>query len=166
MVVLLALAEEEPWFVAGAIGFVNLIGLSALPATRFKRLDPDHVERAAQWQAFAHWTEDFPRLSDDPPATLELWKRILVYGVAFGTAERMISSGRIPEPVVAEASGGSHWSSYAFVGGFSGSAFDGSSFSSGFSCQVAPQSSSSGGGGGFSGGGGGGFSGGGGGGSW
>ena len=107
VVVLFALAEEEPWFVAGAIGFVNLIGLSALPATRFKRLDPDHVERAEQWQAFAHWTEDFPRLSDDPPATLELWKRILVYGVAFGTAKRMISSGRIPEPVVAEASGGS-----------------------------------------------------------
>ena len=166
VVVLFALAEEEPWFIAGAIGFVNLVGLSALPATRFKRVDSGHVERAEQWQAFAHWTEDFPRLSDDPPATLELWKRILVYGVAFGTAKRMISSGRIPEPVVAEASGGSHWSSYAFVGGFSGSAFDGSSFSSGFSSQVAPQSSSSGGGGGFSGGGGGGFSGGGGGGSW
>ena len=96
VVVLFALAEEEPWFVAGAIGFVNLVGLSALPATRFKRLDPDHVERAERWQAFAHWTEDFPRLSDDPPATLELWKRILVYGVAFGTAKRMISSGRIP----------------------------------------------------------------------
>lgn len=166
VVVLFALAEEEPWFIAGAIGFVNLVGLSALPATRFQRVDSGHVERAEQWQAFAHWTEDFPRLSDDPPATLELWKRILVYGVAFGTAKRMISSGRIPEPVVAEASGGSHWSSYAFVGGFSGSAFDGSSFSSGFSSQVAPQSSSSGGGGGFSGGGGGGFSGGGGGGSW
>ena len=96
------------WFIAGAIGFVNLVGLSALPATRFKRVDSGHVERAEQWQAFAHWTEDFPRLSDDPPATLELWKRILVYGVAFGTAKRMISSGRIPEPVVAEASGGSH----------------------------------------------------------
>ena len=166
VVVLLALAEEEPWFIAGAIGFVNLVGLSALPATRFKRVDSGHVERAEQWQAFAHWTEDFPRLSDDPPATLELWKRILVYGVAFGTAKRMIKSGRIPAPVAEASSSSDGWSSYAFVGGFSGSAFDGSSFSSGFSSQVAPQSSSSGGGGGFSGGGGGGFSGGGGGGSW
>ncbi len=67
----------------------------------------------------------------------------------------MLDSGRIPEPVVAAASTGSHWSSYAFVGGFSAGSFDGSSFSSGFASQVAHESSSSGGGGGFSGGGGG-----------
>ena len=77
----------------------------------------------------------------------------------------MIKSGRIPAPVMTEAAGGSAWTSYAFVGGFNTSSFDGSGFSQGFSSQVAPQSSSSGGGGGFSGGGGG-FSGGGGGGSW
>jgi uncharacterized membrane protein len=142
-----------------------VIGIASLSATRFKRLDAGHFERTAGWQAFERWTKDFPRLSDDPPATLELWKRILVYGVAFGTAERMIESGRIPEPVVADASTGHHWSSYAFASGFNSSSFDGSSFGSGFSSQVAPESSSSGGGGGFSGGGGG-FSGGGGGGSW
>ena len=62
----------------------------------------------------------------------------------------MIESGRIPAPVVADASTGSHWSSYAFAGGFNSSSFNGSSFSSGFASQVAPQSSSSGGGGGFS----------------
>ncbi|MFI5123410.1 MAG: DUF2207 family protein, partial [Vicinamibacteria bacterium] len=165
-VVLIALSEHEGWFLAGAVGFLTLIGILAQSAIRFKRLDTDHVERTARWRAFAKWTEDFPRLKDDPPATLELWKRILVYGVAFGTAERMIASGRIPAPVVSDASAGSHWSSYAFVGGFSSGAFDGGSFSSGFSSQVAPVSSSTGGGGGFSGGGGGGFSGGGGGGSW
>ena len=163
-------ARDSPRARAGSsppmVAFVTVVGLLALSATRFKRVDAEHVERTARWRAFERWTEDFPRLSDDPPATLELWKRILVYGVAFGTAERMIESGRIPAPVVTDASAGSHWSSYAFVGGFtSSSSFNGSSFSSGFSSQVAPQSSSSGGGGGFSGGGGG-FSGGGGGGSW
>lgn len=145
---------------------ITVVGLSALSDTRFKRLDAAHAERTSKWQAFAHWTEDFPRLSDDPPATLELWKRILVYGVAFGTGERMIKSGRIPAPVMEASSSSGNWSSYAFVGGFSSGAFDGSSFSSSFASQVAPQSSSSGGGGGFSGGGGGGSSGGGGGGSW
>jgi uncharacterized membrane protein len=165
LVILIALAESKGWIGASIVAFVNVIGIMSLSATRFKRLDSDHRERAARWQAFERWTQDFPRLKDDPPATLELWKRILVFGVAFGTAERMIESGRIPEPVVADASSGSHWSSYAFVGGWNSSSFDGGSFSSGFSSQVAPQSSSSGGGGGFSGGGGG-FSGGGGGGSW
>lgn len=55
------------------------------------------------------------------------------------------------------------WTAYAFHSGSFGGSFN--SFGSGFSSQVAPQSSSSGGGG-FSGGGGGGFSGGGGGGAW
>jgi uncharacterized membrane protein len=164
-VILLALSEGEGWIAASIVAFLTVIGILSLSATRFKRLDADRVERVERWQAFAHWTRDFPRLKDDPPATLALWKRILVYGVAFGTAERMIESGRIPAPVVTDASSGSHWSSYAFVGGFDNS-LNGSSFSSGFSSQVAPQSTSSGGGGGFSGGGGGGFSGGGGGGSW
>ena len=165
LVILVALAESKAWVGAAIVAGVSTVVMLSLSATRFKRLDAEHRERIARWQAFQKWTEDFPRLKDDPPATLELWKRILVYGVAFGTAERMIESGRIPEPVVADASSGSHWSSYAFVGGWNSAAFDGGSFSSGFSSQVAPESSSSGGGGGFSGGGGG-FSGGGGGGSW
>lgn len=165
LVILIALAESKAWLGAAIVAFVAVVTMLSLSATRFKRLDATRGERVARWRAFEHWTEDFPRLKDDPPATLELWKRILVFGVAFGTAERMIESGRIPEPVVADASSGSHWSSYAFVGGWNSSSFDGGSFSSGFSSQVAPESSSSGGGGGFSGGGGG-FSGGGGGGSW
>ena len=165
VVILIALGESKSWLGAAIVAGLSTVLMLSLSSTRFKRLDSEHRERTARWQAFQRWTEEFPRLKDDPPATLELWKRILVYGVAFGTAERMIESGRIPEPVVTDASSGNHWSSYAFVGGWSSSSFDGGSFSSGFSSQVAPESSSSGGGGGFSGGGGG-FSGGGGGGSW
>ena len=157
---------EEKFFLPALIGAVTVVSVLVLPATRFKRLAPDYRKRSARWGAFAHWTEDFPRLDDDPPATLELWKRILVYGVAFGTADRMIKSGRIPAPVAESASSDGNWSSYMFTGAFVDSSFSGTAFSSGFSSQVAPESSSSGGGGGFSGGGGGGFSGGGGGGSW
>jgi uncharacterized membrane protein YgcG len=155
---------EEEWVVPAAIGAATLAMIAFWPNNRLRRIDSKHRERAARWQAFAHWTEDFPRLKDDPPATLELWKRILVYGVAFGTADRMLKSGRIPAPVT-EAAGDGYWTSYAFAGSFDGSSLNGAAFSSGFASQVAPESSSSGGGGGFSGGGGG-FSGGGGGGSW
>lgn len=136
----------------------------ALPGTSLKRLHPASRERHAQWRAFEHWTRDFPRLDDDPPSTLKLWRRILVYAVAFDTAERVVESGRIPAPVGEEAADTGVWTAYAVHPGVFGG-FDG--FSSGFSSQVAPESSSSsGGGGGFSGGGGGGFSGGGGGGAW
>jgi uncharacterized membrane protein len=154
---------EHHWLVTAAIGAAGVAIVAFWPASRLKRLAPEYRERAAKWQAFQRWTGDFPRLDDDPPATLKLWKRILIYGVAFGTADRMIKSGRIPEPVVQSADGS--WAGGYLTGAYIGSTFDGGAFGSGFSSQVAPESSSGGGGGGFSGGGGGGF-GGGGGGSW
>lgn len=148
--------------------FATLAGvlfIFLLPSTWLKRLDPASRERHSSWNAFARWTRDFPRLSDDPPATLQLWRRILVYAVAFGTAEKVIASGRIPEPVMREATTSGVWLVPHLGGVHSGvtPSFDG--FASSFSSQVAPQSSGGGGGGGFSGGGGG-FSGGGGGGAW
>ena len=143
----------------------GLLFIYLLPATWLKRLEPASRERHANWNAFARWTRDFPRLSDDPPSTLKLWRRILVYAVAFGTAEKVIASGRIPEPVMREATTSGVWLVPHLGGVHSGvtPSFDG--FASSFSSQVAPQSSSGGGGGGFSGGGGG-VSGGGGGGAW
>jgi uncharacterized membrane protein len=163
IVILCCRSVHESWLGPALLGVLTLLLLVVYPSSRLKRLAPEYGERSAKWKAFERWTEDFPTLKDDPPATLELWKRILVFGVAFGTAERMIDSGRIPAPVM-EASGAG-WSTYYFHGGVSDTAFDGSSFGSGFASQVAPESSSSGGGGGFSGGGGG-ASGGGGGGGW
>jgi uncharacterized membrane protein len=154
---------EEKFPLAAPIGLVTLLVVALSGGKKVKRLAPEYRERSSRWQAFERWTDDFPRLKDDPPATLDLWKRILIYGVAFGTADRMIKSGRIPAPVMEQSSSG-NWTYYALSGQMAGSSFDGGSFSSGFVSQVAPESS--GGGGGFSGGGGGGASGGGGGGSW
>jgi uncharacterized membrane protein len=153
---------EHHWVVTGAIGAVGVALMAFSPARRLKRLSPQYRERASAWESFQRWTDDFPRLDDDPPATLKLWKRILIYGVAFGTADRLIKSGRIPEPVLQSSDGS--WAGGYLTGAYIGSSFDGNAFGSGFSSQVAPESSS-GSGGGFSGGGGGGF-GGGGGGSW
>ena len=132
------------------------------PSNWLRRLEPAARERNERWSAFEKWTRDFPRLEDDPPATLKLWRRILVYAIAFGTAERVAKSGRIPAPVAEEAASSGLWTSYAITSGSFGSGFGG--FSSGFASQVAPESSSGSSGGG--GGGGGGFSGGGGGGAW
>lgn len=153
------------WVIPTVALLATLLLIYALPSNWARRLEPGARQRNARWQAFRKWTDDFPRLDDDPPATLDLWRRILVYAVAFGTAERVAKSGRIPPPVAEEAAGQGLWVAGATHGhGFGSTSFAG--FSSGFSSQVAPESSSSSGGGGFSGGGGGGFSGGGGGGAW
>ena len=165
LVIAICLAQnnvEHHWLATAAIGAVGVAIMAFFPSRRLKRLAPQYRQRASAWESFQRWTDDFPRLDDDPPATLQLWKRILIYGVAFGTADRLIKSGRIPEPVVQSADGS--WAGGYLAGAYIASSFDGGSFGSGFSSQVAPESSS-GGGGGFSGGGGGGF-GGGGGGSW
>jgi Predicted membrane protein (DUF2207) len=143
----------------------GLLFIYLFPAKSLRRLDVASRERHASWNSFARWTRDFPRLSDDPPATLKLWRRILVYAVAFGTAEKVIASGRIPEPVMREATTSGVWLVPHTGGLHSGVTPSFEGFASGFTSQVAPQSSSGGGGGGFSGGGGG-FSGGGGGGAW
>ena len=114
---------EHHWFVTAAIGAAGVAIVAFLPARRLKRLTPEYRERAAKWESFQRWTDDFPRLDDDPPATLKLWKRILIYGVAFGTADRMIKSGRIPEPVLQSADGS--WSGGYLTGAYIGSTFDG-----------------------------------------
>ncbi len=114
-----------------------------LPKRHLKRMDPESRQKNAEWIAFSQWTKDFPRLADDPPATLLLWRRILVYAVAFGTAERLIGSGRIPEPVVEEAMTSGIWL-YPHMSGMESGitpSFDG--FASGFASQVAPVQSSS-----------------------
>jgi hypothetical protein len=146
------------WSVPVAAMLAGLGLLFLLPSSWLQRREPAAMRSGAEWAAFAKWTNDFPRLEDDPPATLALWRRVLVYAVAFGTADRVVKSGRIPAPVQQEDDG---WSRGLTHGATYG-ALSGSSFGSGFSSQVAPQSSSSSGGGG----GGGGFSGGGGGGAW
>ena len=141
----------------GTLSFVYV-----LPGTWLKRLEAGPRQRNAEWRAFERWTRDFPKLDDDPPATLKLWRRILVYAVAFDTAQRVVGSGRIPAPVGEEAEMSGAWTSYAVYSGSLGHGLG--DFSSGFSSRVAPESSSSSGSSG--GGGGGGFSGGGGGGAW
>ncbi|HEY6653242.1 MAG TPA: DUF2207 domain-containing protein, partial [Solirubrobacterales bacterium] len=71
---------EGKWFIAAATGAIGVAIVALWPSRRLTRLAPQDRERSAQWESFQRWTDDFPRLKDDPPATLELWKRILIYG--------------------------------------------------------------------------------------
>ena len=53
---------------------------------------------AERWEAFRRYLTDFPRLQEAPPATLELWERFLVYGIAFGIAERVLQGAQLHMP--------------------------------------------------------------------
>ena len=53
---------------------------------------------AERWEAFRRYLTDFPRLQEAPPATLALWERYLVYGIAFGIAERVLQAAHLAMP--------------------------------------------------------------------
>ena len=53
---------------------------------------------AERWQAFRRYLTDFPRLQEAPPATIELWERFLVYGIAFGIADQVLQAAHILMP--------------------------------------------------------------------
>ena len=64
----------------------------------WRRRTRDGQLEAQRWEAFRRYLSDFPRLDDAPPATLELWERFLVYGIAFGIAERVLQGAQLHMP--------------------------------------------------------------------
>ena len=123
----------------------------------WRRRSPDAEQEAERWDAFRRYLTDFPRLDIAAPSTLELWERYLVYGIAFGIAERVLQGAQLHMPDELHQASSIYWISPTGDLGSGPSALGISDLSSGFGSALAPPSSGSGGfGGGFSGGGGGG----------
>ena len=149
-VVLLALA------VAAFVNAAVLLGASTRRKL-WRRRSKDAAVEAERWDAFRRYLQDFPRLQEAPPATLELWERLLVYGIAFGIAERVLQAAHIAMPEAMAQASSVYWISGQGNLGSGASALSIGDLASGFGSALAPPSSGSGGfGGGFSGGGGGG----------
>ena len=64
---------------------------------------------AERWEAFRRYLTDFPRLQDAPPATLALWERLLVYGIAFGIAERVLQAAHMAMPEAMAQASSIYW---------------------------------------------------------
>ena len=86
------------------------------------------------------------------PAALELWERLLVYGIAFGIAERVLEGAHLYMPEEIHQSSSIFWiSPNGDLGSVDPSALGIGDLSAGFGSALAPPSSGSGGfGGGFS----------------
>ena len=135
----------------GAALALNAVVVLFLPAPMWRRRRPELQASAERWEGFRHYLEDFPRLADKPADTLPLWESYLVYGIAFGIAERVLAAARVDFPAISQSS---VYGPALYV-----PSFNASSFASGLgSAFPSPSSGSSGGGGGggsFGGGGGG-----------
>jgi uncharacterized membrane protein len=141
----------------GVAAFIDAaIVLGALTQRRlWRRRSNDGEVEAERWEAFRRYLTDFPRLQEAPPATLALWERLLVYGIAFGIAERVLQAAHMAMPEALATSSSIFWITNGGGLGSGASSMGIGDLASGFGSALAPPSSGSGGfGGGFSGGGG------------
>ena len=95
----------------------------------WRRRSQDGEVEAERWEAFRRYLTDFPRLQEAPPATLALWERLLVYGIAFGIAERVLQAAHMAMPEELAQASSIYWISNG--GGLgSGATLDGRSATS------------------------------------
>ena len=140
--------------IGGAL-VLNALVVVLGPVRMWRRRPAAQQAAAEQWQGFRHYLHDFPRLADKPADTLPLWESYLVYGIAFGLAERVLEAANVQFPAISQ-------SSVYVPAVYLGSSFSSSGFASDLGGAFpSPSSGGSGGGGG-----GGGSFGGGGGGAW
>ncbi len=136
-----------------ALGICALVNafflfLSLTAVRLWRRRAPAAQHEAERWEAFRRYLADFPRLDIAPPASLELWERYLVYGIALGIAERVLQGAQLHMPEELHADSSIYWISPNGDLGSGASALGISDLSSGFGSALAPPSSGSGGGGG------------------
>ena len=96
-------------------------------------------EEAERWEAFRRYLSDFPRLQEAPPATLELWERYLVYGIAFGIAERVLQGAQLHMPEALATSSAIYWISPHGDLGSGASSLSIGDLASGFGDALAPR---------------------------
>ena len=89
---------------AGAALALNAVVVLLLPAPMWRRRRPNLQATAEQWEGFRRYLDDFPRLAEKPADTLPLWERYLIYGIAFGIAERVLEAAKISFPAIADSS--------------------------------------------------------------
>src|SRR5206468_10250067 len=92
-------------------GIANSVVLvaAALNTQLWRRRSRTGEAEAERWEAFRRYLTDFPRLQEAPPATLELWERYLVYGIAFGIAERVLQGAHLHMPDELHDQSTIHW---------------------------------------------------------
>ncbi len=95
----------------GVAAFIDAaIVLGALTQRKlWRRRSRDGEVEAERWEAFRRYLTDFPRLQEAPPATLALWERLLVYGIAFGIAERVLQAAHMAMPEALATSSSIFW---------------------------------------------------------
>ncbi|MGA7687761.1 MAG: DUF2207 domain-containing protein, partial [Jiangellales bacterium] len=127
----------------GAVCVLNsAVVLGALTQRKlWRRRSPSAQAEAERWEAFRRYLTDFPRLHEAPPASLALWERLLVYGIAFGIADRVLQAAHVAMPEAVAASSTIFWISPTGDLGSGASSLAIGDLAAGFGSALAPPSS-------------------------
>src|SRR4029079_17220363 len=93
---------------AAILDFLVIVGALTHRAGWTRRSRAAEAE-AQRWEAFRRYLTDFPRLKEAPPATLALWEQLLVYGIAFGIAERVLQAAHLAMPEALAQASSIYW---------------------------------------------------------
>jgi uncharacterized membrane protein len=79
---------------------VNFLGmLGFLIAKRgWERRTREAATTAARWSGFKRFLTDFAGMKEAVPGSIEIWERFLVYGIAFGVADRVLAAAQLKAP--------------------------------------------------------------------
>lgn len=138
----------------GVCGLINamVVFCGAAATTLWRKRTGSAELEAARWTAFRRYLNDFPRLKEAPPASIALWEKFLVYGIAFGLADRVLQAAQLHMPEALQDQSSLYWVSSNADLGSGASLLVLSDFSSGLSSALTPViTTSSGGGGDFGG---------------
>lgn len=75
-------------FVAGPVGAVLIV----LAYRGLSRRTPQAALEVRKWEAFRRFMSDFSAMKDAGPQLLQLWEHYLVYAMALGVADRLLSN--------------------------------------------------------------------------
>ncbi len=89
---------------AGVALALNAVVVVLLPPRMWRRRRTALQASAEQWAGFRRYLAEFPRLADKPADTLPLWEQYLVYGIAFGIAERVLEAAKVDFPAISQSS--------------------------------------------------------------
>jgi uncharacterized membrane protein len=131
--------------VLGVACFPNAIvaAIGAAHVKLWRRRTKDAQLESERWEAFRRYLRDFPRLKDAPPATLALWESYLVYGIAFGIAERVLAAAHLHMPADLQEQSTVYWISSSPDLGSGATALGISSIASDLASALTPVSTSS-----------------------
>ncbi|MGH2752941.1 MAG: DUF2207 family protein, partial [Actinomycetota bacterium] len=132
--------ETIAWGSVVGIAVVNAIVLLGFVLVRkgIEKRTQEAAEEASRWASFRRFLNDFAGIPEATPGSIEIWERYLVYGIAFGIADRVLAAAQLHAPPELDTTSSVFWISHGGSLGSGRTAFAIGSISSAVASASVP----------------------------